>query len=235
MKLSIVLPTYNEYDNIKILIPEIEDAFRNVMFEIIVVDDDSPDKTGEFVQELNREYGNIRLIRRTKKTGIGSALRDGYNYAEGEIILSSDADLSFSVKDMVKLANMIQEGYDLAIGCRHAITGSYYEIRNFRTALKGSISKLGNVILRILTGIEVHDFSANFRAIRSKVWRELNLKENTNIMLFEMIIKTRYLKKKISEVPVAFTDRVHGKSKLRLSTEIPKFIIKMMYYIFKYK
>ncbi|MGR3302420.1 MAG: glycosyltransferase [Candidatus Scalindua sp.] len=110
--LSIIIPTYNERENIKILIPEIEKTFGHVNHEIIVVDDNSPDGTAKASEELNKRYGNIRVIVRKKKEGIGAAIREGYNSARNSIILSSDSDLSFTLSDTYRLYEKIQEGYD---------------------------------------------------------------------------------------------------------------------------
>lgn len=235
IELSIVLPTYNERENIKILIPKIEDIFKDIKHEIIVVDDSSPDRTAECVLDLNKTYNNIRLINRKKKEGIGAALCEGYNNARGSIIISSDTDLSFSVDDMVKLVNAIKDGYDLVIGCRHNIKGSFYEMKRLNTFIKGFISRSGNTLLTILTRMNIHDFSANFRAIKKEAWQELSIKETNNIMLFEMIIKARHKRMKIVEVPVSFVDRIYGKSKLNLFFEIPKVILKIIYYLIIYR
>ncbi len=235
LPLSIILPTYNELENIKIFIPQIEKTFSDIDHEIIVVDDNSPDKTGECALALNRQYGNIKIINRKKREGIGAALRQGYNYAKGTIIISSDADLSFSVEDMKRLYKKINEGYDLVVGTRHSIRGSYYEMNRPSVKIKGVISRIGNSALRTLAGLNIHDFSANFRAIRRKAWEKMETRENTNVILFEMIIKAKCNGLKITEMPVSFKDRVHGKSKLNLFKEIPKSILKVMIYIIKYR
>src|SRR3990172_1985671 len=105
--LSIVLPTYNEKDNVKILIPLLEKKFSGIDHEIIVVDDSSPDGTGKEVLKLAAEIPHVRLIVRKEKNGIGGALRHGYNNAANDIVLSCDADLSFSPDDRVKLYDKI--------------------------------------------------------------------------------------------------------------------------------
>jgi len=233
--LSIILPTYNERENLKVIIPRIEETFKDTAHEIVVVDDNSSDGTIACVEEMAGRYGNIKLLKRPRKAGISSALRDGYNYTSGDILLSSDADLSFSVDDMLRLVRSIKSGADLVLGCRHDMNGSYYEIKNTRTAIKGLISKLGNIVLRLLTGTDIHDFSANFRAMKKSAWEALDVRENTNIMLFETIIKAKFMKMKIEQLPVAFKDRIYGKSKLRLSVEIPKYTFKMFYYIIRYR
>lgn len=235
LELSIVIPTYNELENINILIPRIEEAFSAVRHEIVVVDDSSPDKTGAGVLALNERYGNIRLINRDKKEGLGAALRAGYYYAKGRIVISSDADLSFSVDDMYRLYEKINEGYDLVVGARHGVKDGYYEMKKPLVRIKGAISKTGNTILRFLAGTDIHDFSANFRAIRKKAWGKIELKENGNVLLFEMIIKAKYNGLKITEVPITFVDRVHGESKLSLKREIPRAILRSLIYIVKYR
>src|SRR3989338_3374869 len=95
LRLSIILPSYKECDNLAVFIPQIETVFWDTQFEIIIIDDNSKNGTNELAQQFNMQYGNVRLITRPRLLGIGSALRDGYNAAQGEFIISSDADLSF--------------------------------------------------------------------------------------------------------------------------------------------
>ncbi|MHC4182789.1 MAG: glycosyltransferase [Planctomycetota bacterium] len=232
--LSIVLPTYNEKDNIKILIPQIEETFKHINHEIIVVDDSSPDGTAMVSEELNKKYGNIRVIVREEKEGIGAAIREGYNNASNSIILSSDSDLSFLPSDMYRLYEKIQEDYDLVLGNRHSKDSSY-ELTTLKVKIKGWISKNGNRILRLITGADINDFSANFRAIRKNVWEQINTMEKTNTLFLEMILKCKYGGLRVTEIPVTFKDRIHGKSKLNLRAEAPKFLIKMVKYILMFR
>ncbi|MBI2658926.1 glycosyltransferase [Candidatus Woesearchaeota archaeon] len=237
MELSVIIPTYNEKKNVGILIPRIEQLFykryRND-FEIIVVDDKSPDGTAESIIKLNNAYGNIRLITKKKKEGIGSALKEGYSNARGSLILSTDADLSFDVRDMLRLLTAIKKGRDLVVGSRHR-AGGFYEKPNIKTKIKGFISKYGNMMTRILTNIDINDFSANFRIIRRNVWKKLKVADNANSILLEMILKAKYKGYKVAEVPVMFIDRKYGKSKLSLIKEMPKFLMRLVYYIIKYR
>jgi dolichol-phosphate mannosyltransferase len=232
--LSIVLPTYNERKNISILIPRIESFFKKkgFRFEIIVVDDSSPDGTFELSRKLNRKYGNIVTVVRKKKEGIGAALREGYDRARGDIIVSSDSDLSFEVADMLRLVEKIEEGYDLVVGSRH-MNSSNYEKKKPGTKLKWFISFFGNKMVSAMSGVRIHDFSANFRAIRRRVWRSIETKEKTNSILMEMIVKTRYKGYKIAEIPVVFKDRLYGESKLQLGREAPKFFGKLVKIVFE--
>ena len=237
MKLSVVIPTYNEKENIKILIPEIEQLFHKKFendFEIVIVDDNSPDGTKESALKLNKRYGNIRVITRKKKEGIGAALREGYNKAKGVLILSTDADLSFDVEDMEKLLMEINKGYDLVVGSRH-LSKQDYKKPNLKIKIKGFISKYGNIMTKLLTNININDFSANFRIIKKSVWNELKVADNTNSILLEMILKTKYKGYKVKEMPVVFKDRMYGESKLNLAIESPKFFIKLVFYVLRYR
>ncbi len=221
--LSIVLPTYNERENIKIIIPLLHQIIKDqkLDFEIIVVDDNSPDGTAEEARKLNKKYKNINVIVRPKKEGIGSALREGYNNAKGEIILSMDSDMSFDTKIMLDLIRKIKEGYGLVVGRKQD-----YEAQSMQKLIQKIISRSGNKFMSLISGIPVHDFSANFRAMRSNVWKRLNTKEKTNVFLFEMILLAKHYGFKIGEVPVTFKDRIYGESKIKIGREIPKFFSK---------
>lgn len=228
-QLSVVLPTYKEEPNVRELIPRIEAAFAAVPFELIVVDDNSQDGTRELLARLDEHYHNIVLFERPKPTGIGSAIRDGYNRARGEYILSSDADQSFSVEDMVRLYEKIQEGYDLVLGCRHG-NGGGYEHRSFAVKMKYLFSSFGNFVVRNVSGLGVRDFSANFRVIRRDAWEKIQTRENTNSLLFEMVAKAVRAGCRVTEIPVTFSERKFGQSKLNLWKEAPKFLAKFIKY-----
>lgn len=231
LKLSIVLPAYNEMKNLEIFIPQIEKAFKELLLEIIVVDDNSQDGTKELLRSLNGRFKNINLISRPKLMGIGSAIRDGYNAARGEYILSSDADLSFTIEDMKRLYFKITEGYDLVTGCRHGGKGGY-EKKSLFVKIKYVFSWFGNFVVRKISGLGINDVSANFRIIRRDSWYKLKTVENTNSLLFEMIVKAKRNGLKITEIPVTFYQRKFGKSKLNMWKEAPKFLIKFIKYTF---
>ena len=237
MELSIVIPTYNEKENIEVLIHQIEKFFHkkyNRNFEIIIVDDNSPDGTAQLAIKLNKTYGNIRVIIRRKRKGVGAALREGYNKSKGNLILSTDADLSFDVNDMERLIAELNKGYDLVVGSRY-LSNKDYEKPDLQIKIKGLVSKYGNVTVRLLSGLSIHDFSANFRIIKKKVWDNIKITDDTHSILLEMILKTRYKGYKVTEIPVKFKLRKYGKSKLILTKIAPNFFIKLILYIFKYR
>jgi len=232
LDLSIVLPTYNERKNISILIPLLEKILQEnkIKCEIIVVDDNSPDGTSEEVKKQNKKYNNVKLILRQKKEGIGTALREGYNKAKGNIILSMDSDMSFDTIVMLDLIKKVNESYDMVVG--HKIN---YEAQTQKKKIQKAISTLGNGFMTTITGINIHDFSANFRAMKKEVWKTINTKEKTNVFLFEMILLAKCHDFKIGEVPVTFKDRIYGESKISIPREIPKFLTKSIILTIKSK
>lgn len=233
--LTIILPTYNEAANLAELVPEIEDRFRSRRIRILVVDDDSPDGTAAAAHLLNERYGNVEVVTPPERKGLGAALRYGYDRADTPYILSSDADLSFSADDMRTLYEAILErGDDLVQGTRHGAGGSY-EAPNLRIRFKRLSSVVGNVVVRAVAGLPVTDCSANFRVIRKDAWERIETRENTNAILFEMIFKCHHGGLRVSSIPVTFRDRRHGESKLNLVVEIPKFLVRMFYYVARYR
>lgn len=230
-EVSIVLPTYKEKENLAILLPEINHTFSDVTREIIVVDDDSRDGTNELITELAAAGMPVRVLWRAKKEGIGAALRAGYDAAQGEYILSSDADLSFAVSDMRRLYQKIKEGFDLVVGYRHGGEGKY-ERHTLAVRVKYFISYSGNWVVRTLSRLPVRDFSANFRIMRRVAWQQIGTQEKTNTLLFEMIVKIFRRGFKLAEIPVTFTERRFGQSKLQLWKEAPKFLWRFLRYTF---
>ncbi len=232
--LSIILPTYKERKNLEVFIPQIEEEFRDVPSEIIVVDDGSKDGTTELLAALNSKFKNIRFIERPGLMGIGSALRDGYNAAEGEYILSSDADLSFSVPDMRALYKKIKEGYDFVLGYKiesSAPQATEMQHVSFQLYLKHIVSKLGNWLIRRVSGIKnLKNFNTNFRIIRRSKWNELKVIEDRNFFLCEMILKANQRGFTMTEIPVSFHNRKFGSSKMILSKEMRRSLIKLLQY-----
>lgn len=226
MDLSIVLPTYNERENIQRLIPKLEKIIARERWnaEVIVVDDTSPDKTYVIARALAKQYRNIRTIVRPKKQGMGAALRQGYDTARGEIIASIDVD-SLDPEDIVRMVRKLGEGYDLVVGSRRA-AGGKYEQRYIKTIIKHMLSNMANALIRVLFGTTLNDYSLNCRAMRRKAWNAIRTTENGNAFLIEMIIKMHFAGFKITQIPVVFHDRVYGQSKIRFLREGIRFLSK---------
>ncbi len=232
VNLSIVLPAYKEKENLAILIPQIETEFQDASFEIIVVDDHSCDGTRELIDGLNQTYHNIILIERSGLLGIGSALRDGYDRADGEYILSSDSDLSFSVQDMRALYEKICTGFDVVLGYK-----IYKSTKDQKKTIKVwcetfLFSLISNVIISVISGIGLKNYNTNFRIIRASMWDSILTVENRQFFLFETIFRAKQKGAKIAEIPVTFHLRKFGESKVSFFRQAPKYFVRLVLLVF---
>jgi len=212
----VIIPTYNEIENIEAIIKAVFE--QSDFVSILVVDDNSPDLTGLKVKELQKEFPERLFLEiRKEKSGLGTAyihgfkwaLKNNYNY-----IFEMDADFSHNPKDLIKLYNACHsEGYDVAIGSRY-ITGVNVVNWPMNRVL---MSYIASIYVRIITGMKIHDTTAGFVCYKRNVLESLDLNKIKFIgYAFQIEMKFKaYLKKfNIVEIPVIFTDRTKGQSKL---------------------
>src|SRR5512145_84610 len=145
IKLSLVLPTYNEKDNIIILLSELE-KILTVPYEAIVVDDDSPDQTWQAVEAFAETRPNIRLLRRRNVRGLTSALNDGLNMARGDLLMWMDVDLSMPPAKIPELLQAISEGADVAVGSRYVQGGGDARAVNVLLSTQLMLSKTLSIL-----------------------------------------------------------------------------------------
>ncbi|RSK41839.1 polyprenol monophosphomannose synthase [Mangrovimonas spongiae] len=212
----VIIPTYNEIENIELIIRAV--FSQNDVFHILVVDDNSPDLTALKVKELQSEFPErLFILNRKKKTGLGTAYIDGFNWSlekEYSYIFEMDADFSHNPNDLEKLYNACKNnGADVAIGSRYVQGVNVVNWPMSRVLLSYFASKY----VRLITGMKIHDTTAGFVCYNNKVLQSINL-ENIEFVGYAFQIEMKfkaYLKKfKIVEVPVIFTDRTRGKSKM---------------------
>ncbi|WP_417885289.1 polyprenol monophosphomannose synthase [Zunongwangia sp.] len=212
----IIVPTYNEIENIEKLIREIFSQPRE--FHILVVDDNSPDGTASRVRTLQAEFPEKLFIEeRTGKTGLGTAYIHGFKWALAhsyDFIFEMDADFSHNPEDLVRLYNTCRrEGADLAIGSRY-VTGVNVINWPMNRVL---LSWLASKYVRFITGMDIHDTTAGFVCYRREVLERIDLKKIQFVgyaFQIEMKFKTYLLNYNLKEVPVIFTDRTRGTSKM---------------------
>jgi len=212
----VIIPTYNEIENIEAIIRAV--FSQQKVFDILVVDDNSPDLTSLKVKELQSEFSNqLFLLTREGKSGLGTAYIHGFKWAlekDYEYIFEMDADFSHDPNDLIKLYNACNiNGADMSIGSRYVKGVNVVNWPLSRVIL----SYMASIYVRIITGMDIHDTTAGFVCYKRKVLETLDLNSIKFVgyaFQIEMKFKT-YLKKfKIVEVPVIFTDRAKGESKL---------------------
>lgn len=221
----IVIPTYNESANIKKLLGCLFVVCPQI--KILVVDDNSPDKTAGLVESLMKKYSNLHLLRRAGKLGLGSAYRDGFRYAlarQAEVIGEMDADFSHKPEDLLKLLSAIEAGADVVIGSRKVKGGQIIGWNWSRKLMSWGAMTTARVVL----GLKTKDVTAGFRlytknALSKMSWGQI--KSDGYAWQEEMIYLCEQANLKIQEVPVIFEDRKFGSSKLGPKQILEFFII----------
>lgn len=216
-KYSILLPTYNEKDNLPIIIWLLCKYFDESGFdyEIIVIDDGSPDGTLEVAKKLQEIYGDNRIVLhpRAKKLGLGTAYIHGIKHATGNFVIIMDADLSHHPKFIPEFIKKQQEGnYDVVSGTRYSGNGGVYGWDLKRKV----ISRSANYLTQILLRPGASDLTGSFRLYRKEVLQKLveSCVSKGYVFQMEIIIRARQYGFTIGEVPISFVDRVYGESKL---------------------
>ena len=213
-KSLIIIPTYNELENIQKMIPEIFGLYENNL-DILVIDDNSPDGTGSFVEELSKNNNRVKIIRREKKSGLGTAYVEGFKFAlknNYDFIFEMDADFSHDPKEIRNFLKAIKD-YDLVLGSRYASGISVVNWPMRRLIL----SYLANLYTRIITGLPVKDATGGFKCFRRQVLESINFdKVKSNGYAFQIEITFKAWKNgfTILEIPIIFIDRTTGTSKM---------------------
>lgn len=212
-KAIIVVPTYNEYENVERLVDEIHRFQPQV--NILFVDDSSPDGTSDLIKKIQQENSNIYLLERQGKMGLGSAYIAGFKFAleKGfEYIFEMDADFSHDPKEIPNFLEAIELN-DLVLGSRY-IKGVNVVNWPLKRLL---LSYFANMYTRIITGISVRDSTGGFKCFRRQVLEGIDLNNiKSNGYAFQIEINFKAWKKgfRLKEIPIIFIDRVFGQSKL---------------------
>lgn len=216
MEKLVIIPTYNEKDNIRQILKAVFDLKGN--FHILIVDDGSPDATAEIVKSLQGlYYGKLFIEERKGKLGLGTAYIHGFRWALNrgyQYIFEMDADFSHNPKDLINLYNACRhDGADVAVGSRYVKGGGVINWPANRIAL----SKGASLYTRLITWMPVHDPTAGFLCYTSKVLESINF-DNINFVGYAFQIEMKYAAWKlgftIKEVPIIFQDRTAGESKM---------------------
>lgn len=222
--ISIVIPTYNEKDNITKLITKISNTLEGYEYELIVVDDDSPDGTAEIVEELSKNYP-ITVLRRNEKLGLASAILHGFQYAKGDILGVIDADLQHPPEYIKKFVHVVNNGCDIAIGSRYTEGGRIEGWSMFRHI----VSKGAILLSRPLTNIK--DPVSGYFFIKRDVIDNISFNPIGYKILLEILIKGSY--DNVKEIPYTFKIRKKGKSKLGGNEYIN--YLKLLYHLYKFE
>lgn len=224
MKHLIVIPSYNEADNISSIINKIFELYPDS--SILAVDDSSPDGTADIVKDLQKQYKNLYLISRTSKQGLASAYISGFKWGieHGfDVFTSMDADFSHNPEYIKTALEYVKQGVDIVSGARYVKNGCM----KTENSLKYFLSVSGNCYINFMLGNAVKDWTGGFNTYTKQALEKINLNSiNVKGYIFQTVMKYRALKAglKIKEFPIIFELRHSGKSKMNAGIIIEAFI-----------
>ncbi len=215
MKITIVIPTYNEAENL----PKLVSALFSLPLELrlLVVDDNSPDGTGKLAEELSKEHpGQVEVLHRPGKMGLRSAYLNGFQKifnGDSQVIVQMDADFSHDPAALTEMAKLLETN-DVVLGSRYVTGGS---VDTKWPLWRKWLSAFGNFYARTILGLPLHDVTTGYRMWRTETLKQIpfeRIQSSGYIFLVEMIYLTHCLEFKVGESPIYFADRKFGKSKM---------------------
>ena len=222
MKTRVLVPTYQELHTLASIVHRIFE--HNPDVHVLVIDDNSPDGTGKLADQLKAKYANLEVLHRKSKNGLGAAYLDGFNNSinDFDVLVEMDADGSHDPQDLVTILKEIPN-YDCVLGSRWVPGGKVVNWPKSREIL----SRGGNSYARLMLGIDIGDATGGFRAYKTSTLKELDLSDiDSQGYCFQVDMVRRLLKKgfKIKEVPITFTERTIGTSKMSRNIVLEAFL-----------
>ena len=210
--LSLIIPSYNERENLKSLLPLLQDLLKDEVFEIIIVDDQSPDGTSDYVREIARSDLRIRLVERRGRKGLASACVEGFLSSSGEILAVMDADMQHDETLLLKMLKMIRGGNDVVLGSRFKLESARENFSTIRTR----ISLTGITLANAFLPQKLTDPMSGFFMIKREIFEKAYPKVSPMgfKVLFDLLMSYPEPALKICELPFNFRERHKGESKL---------------------
>lgn len=209
-KISIVVPVYNEEENVPILYDKLKEVLEKIPYdyEIIFVDDGSIDRTREILEEIASKDKKVKVIEFARNFGQTPAMMAGMDYATGDVIVTMDGDLQNDPEDIPRLLEKIEEGYDVVSGWR--------KNRQDAAISRKLPSKIANWLIGKMTGVKIHDYGCTLKAYRSDVIKKVRLYGELHRFI-PALASTVTSVSRIIEIPVKHHPRIYGKSKYGIS------------------
>lgn len=228
MKLSIIIPTLNEKENLKVLIPQLDKIVKPIQkdFEILIIDDNSQDGTATLLEGYKKKY-KVRLIVRKNEKGLSGAVIEGFKQAKGDSFVVMDADLSHPPELLAKIVPALKAGNDIVLPSRYVRGGGVERWPWNRRILSIGATSLAKLLTRM------SDPMSGYFAIRKEVVQNTRLNPIGYKILLEVLVKGHYDYKKSVQIPYIFQNRFRGHSKL--NTKISMEYIKQLFMLYTYK
>ena len=210
MRLSVISPTLNEAESVPRLVEELERALGDINYEILIVDDNSPDGTWSIAQNISLTNPRVRSLRRMQNPGLGAAVIDGFSAAEGDVLACIDADLQHDPLILARMLDELQHGADIVVGSRHVDGGGTGEWNRLRRVQ----SWMANKTTQLLLGVRLKDPMSGYFLVWRKDFYEIRERLNGKGFKILLEILSNLHGSKIKEVPYTFRPRARGQSKL---------------------
>lgn len=212
--LSIVIPAHNEEEGLPQHISNVTKKLREskISAEIVLVDDNSTDNTGEVCERLSKKYKNIKVLHRKTQPGMGGALKLGTKEAKGDVIIWLMGDISDDLSAIPRFVKKIESGDDMVMASRYMEGGNPGELET----TKKIFSKSFSILSRIFVGVPVHDVTYAYRAFRKEVFNKSTLVNNNFAISPEFTLEAHLNGFKVGEVPVTYKIRRKGASKMKI-------------------
>ena len=219
---SIIIPAHNERDNLEVLLERIKCSLEPsaINYEIVVIDDNSDDGTGEFADTAAAGNKRIRVVHRTGGASFGKTVRAGFAAAKGDVIVPLMGDLSDDPADILKLLSGLEEGYDVAIGSRFLPESS---VEGY-PRLKMLANRCFNTFAATIFGLGIKDLTNAFKAYRREVLESIPIESDGFEINAEIPLKAHLLGFTLVEIPANWQGRKSGVSKLRLGQMGPRYV-----------
>jgi dolichol-phosphate mannosyltransferase len=210
MRLSVISPTLNEAECVPRLVEALERALGDINYEILIVDDNSPDGTWSIAQNISLTHPRVRFLRRMQNPGLGAAVIDGFSVAKGDVLACIDADLQHDPLILARMLEELQHGADIVVGSRHVEGGSARDWNRLRRIQ----SWIANKMAQLFLGIRLKDPMSGYFLVWRKDFYEI--REHLNGKGFKILLEilSNLHAPKIIEVPYTFRPRTRGQSKL---------------------
>jgi dolichol-phosphate mannosyltransferase len=211
-KLSVIVPTYNEKENLENLVNKVFYALKGLDFEIVIVDDNSPDGTGKLADEISSKYNNVNVIHRKGKLGLGTAILDGAKASESEFISVIDADLQHPPELLKIMLEKAESGVDIVIASRYVEGGNIEGWSFIRRIISKGALWLSHLLLQRTRNVK--DTQSGYFIFRKSVIDNVPFNAKGFKLLIEILVKGKY--STVVEVPYTFKPRIAGESKMKV-------------------